>query len=90
MKYFCKSEEDLITHIKEQKKMVAAKHNDDRLNKLRCTRHAKHAQKLEKANATSTNDLVSVGSNRSTRNLNEESLNEAIPIEKQQLQQLKR
>jgi len=85
VKYFCKNEEDLMSHVKEQKKLVAAKRNNDKRNKLSCSRLAKHAEKLKTANASSTNDLVSVCSNHSTSNINEESLNEFIPIEKQNL-----
>jgi len=66
VKYFCKSEEDLISYIQEQKILVADKRNDDKRNKLRCTRNAKHAENLKKTTATSTKSLLSVSSIRST------------------------
>ena len=74
VKYFCKSEEDLISYIQEQKILVADKRNDDNRNKLRCTRNAKHAENLKKTTATSTKSLLSVSSIRST---SEESSNVA-------------
>jgi len=85
VKYFCKSEEDLTSYIKEQKRLVADKRNDDKRNKLRCTRNTKHTEELIKTNATSMKNLQSVPSTRSTSNLNEVNLNVAIPIEKKNM-----